>query len=426
MPAVDNSSNTVNQCSKLNKTSFPTLWFDTSTQINQGSSASSDSTRGPLTATNGVPKTFKSSIQALTPTQINGNILEVPESSSAYSLLKFLSGGSVTGGVDYKLLTNVLLYDGVIGTGVRAYKSIVDDYFVPRLGSTPYTYSTSQRTLITSSMMWAPSDKNILKTGGQPTSILGKIIASGFLLKETDIFKESDFDSTQPLPVAETETLMYLQSIGNTNNNARGITAITTQQIARRTTLEARNPRFFGAWLAEYCYYRSRYNWVMNKFYEIYTKIPYDPPNITTHPLSVLFAGSGSGPNQYTDATKERLPQSEFLRCLIYHMACLNTRMVDMRFLLGKMSEYYSEVQTVIQNAVNDEKIIGSNDDLTNKINGLNDSASKVQNYITERDFRQGVMNYNLEKNRYANILLGLYAFLNILAVAVIVQIKQS
>ena len=107
-------------------------------------------------------------------------------------------------------------------------------------------------------------------------------------------------------------------------------------------------------------------------------------------------------------------------------MACLNTRMVDMRLLLGKISEYYSEVQTTIQNAVNSEITLGSNKDLTEKITILNDSAANVQKYITERDFRQGVMDYNLEKNRYANILLGLYAFLNILAVAVIIQIKQS
>jgi hypothetical protein len=97
-----------------------------------------------------------------------------------------------------------------------------------------------------------------------------------------------------------------------------------------------------------------------------------------------------------------------------------------MRFLLGKISEYYSDVQTTVQDAVNSEMDPGSNRDLTDKLTILNDSAANVQKYITERDFRQGVMDYNLEKNRYANILLGLYAFLNILAVAVIVQIKQS
>jgi hypothetical protein len=166
---------------------------------------------------------------------------------------------------------------------------------------------------------------------------------------------------------------------------------------------------------------------MLKKYFQIYTTQPYDTPNLTTNStLAKLFAGAGSGPNQYTESTKAALPQSEYLRCLVYHLACLNTRMVDMRLLLGKISEYYSDVQTTIQAAVNSDTTMGSNKDLVSKITILNDSAANVQKYITEKDFRQGVMDYNLEKNRYANILLGLYAFLNILAVAVIVQIKQS
>jgi hypothetical protein len=45
---------------------------------------------------------------------------------------------------------------------------------------------------------------------------------------------------------------------------------------------------------------------------------------------------------------------------------------------------------------------------------------------MTERDFHHGVMEYNAEKNRYSNILLGLYAFLNISAVAMIIQLSRS
>jgi hypothetical protein len=35
-------------------------------------------------------------------------------------------------------------------------------------------------------------------------------------------------------------------------------------------------------------------------------------------------------------------------------------------------------------------------------------------------------MEYNSEKNRYSNILLGLYAFLNIAALATVFQLARS
>jgi hypothetical protein len=426
MPALENKS-TVDQCDKLNKTSFPTLWFDTAT---------SDDMAIPLIANAGVLNTFSSAISQLSSTQLDANILLNPSTTSAFTLEQFLAGGGITSeSGDFKKLGNVLLSSPLAqGSSSKAYQSIVDNYFVPKLGSTPYTFSTTSNPKLTSTMLWATSDRAALNNNTGATSILGTLLANRLLLSEREVYNPSDFDPNLALPPANTESLLYLQSIANSTNNATTKTAggitkieITQEQQTRRTTLEARNLRFFGAWLAEYCYYRSRYNWLLKKYFDIYTTQSYSPPNITTNStLAKLFAGQGSGPNQYSAATKNALPQSEYLRCLVYHLACLNTRMVDMRLLLGKISEYYSDVQTTIQNAVNSEKTMGSNKDLVSKIAILNDSAANVQKYITEKDFRQGVMDYNLEKNRYANILLGLYAFLNILAVAVIVQIKQS
>ena len=53
-------------------------------------------------------------------------------------------------------------------------------------------------------------------------------------------------------------------------------------------------------------------------------------------------------------------------------------------------------------------------------------SRLEAQKYMTETEFQQGAMEYNSEKNRYANVLLSLYAFLNIAAVAMIVQLSRS
>lgn len=424
MPALENKS-TVDQCEKLNKNSFPNLWFD---------SASPDVTAIPLIVADGVLNTFSSAISQLSSTQLDANILLNPSTTSTFSLEQFLSGGGVTrASGNFSKLGNVLLYTTMSqGSSGKSFQSLVDNYFVPKMGSTPYTYSTTSNPKLTATMMWATSDREALNNGGSPTSILGTLIANRLMLSEREVYNPSDFDPNLALPPANTESLMYLQSIANSSPGATSTTAsgntkieITEDQNARRTTLEARNLRFFGAWLAEYCYYRSRYNWLMKKYFEIYTTQPYAAPNLTTNStLAKLFAGQGPGPNQYEKANP--LSQADYLRCLVYHLACLNTRMVDMRLLLGKISEYYSDVQTTIQAAVNSDRTLGSNKDLVNKITILNDSAANVQKYITERDFRQGVMDYNMEKNRYANILLSLYAFLNILAVAVIVQIKQS
>jgi hypothetical protein len=68
---------------------------------------------------------------------------------------------------------------------------------------------------------------------------------------------------------------------------------------------------------------------------------------------------------------------------------------------------------------------VGSNADLTEKITALSESAQDTSAYLQQQDFHQGIMEYTLEKNRYSNILLGLYAFLNIAAVAMVIHLNR-
>jgi len=414
MAALQND-NTINQCDRLNKLVFPTLWFNANL---------SDISGIPNIVIEGRLKRFSEVVATLTTAQLQGKVL-TSGTGSAYSLIKFLEGSGVANlGSDYSKLSNILL-SGVTAGSVAGYRSIVDNYFVSgSITNDTYTYSTATARLITPTMIWNPSDTPIINAGSAtPTSILGKIIHDGFLLSERELYNPQDFNPSRSLPPANTESLLYLQSLSHSSGTSGG----TADQQNRRATLEARNLRFFGAWLVEYCYYRSRYEWLLSKYFTVYTTTPYVAPNLTTNlNIKALFKrqqASSPAPNEYTSTT---LAQSEYLRCLVYHMACLNTRMVDMRLLLGKISEYYSSVQTVIQNAVNNDSILGSNTDMTNKITALNESASSIADYITEKDLREGVMQYNLEKNRYANILLGFYAFLNIVAVAMIIQIRNT
>jgi hypothetical protein len=150
----------------------------------------------------------------------------------------------------------------------------------------------------------------------------------------------------------------------------------------------------------------------------------YSPPG-TGSAAFQLFTGTGVGENQYT-LVNGALTQQDYLKGLAYHMACLNTRMTDLRRLLAQINTYYAGIFTTIQTQINDGSLIGSNSDLTRKITALNTSSKEANKYLTQAEFSRGVMDYNLEKNRNSNILLGLYAFLNISALAMIFQLSRS
>jgi hypothetical protein len=100
--------------------------------------------------------------------------------------------------------------------------------------------------------------------------------------------------------------------------------------------------------------------------------------------------------------------------------------MTDMRRLLGAINTYYNGVFTNIQTMLNDKSIVGSNSELTKSIQALQISANDANAYLLQTEFTKSVMEYNSEKNRYSNILLGLYAFLNIAVLATVFQLARS
>jgi hypothetical protein len=408
MPALDALGG--DPCSLLNKTDYPNLWLNTGADINTN------------IATGGNPTTFLSAISAST-LDLSKDILASGKKnpSSPFTLIQFLSGGTVARQttLPYTSLGNIIL-KRTDSTNEKL--TIVDSYFAST-ATGAYTYSTNSNKKLSPINLWNPSDalaNGVISTS--PVSVLGKLINHGFLLSKVELFRPSDFNPDTPPPPGG-ESLIYLYKIAQS-----GTLNLTSTQINRKGTLEARNLRFFAAWLAEYCYYRTRYEVLLRKYFTIYSQQSiggtdtYAPPSVSSAIVTSIFNGSGTADNKYS-ATP--ISQQDYLKALAYQMACLNTRMTDMRLLLGKISEYYNAVYLEIQNTINSETTIGSNTDLTNKINALNDSAIKAQKYLSERDFHQGVMEYNAEKNRYSNILLGLYAFLNISAIAIVINILQ-
>jgi hypothetical protein len=243
------------------------------------------------------------------------------------------------------------------------------------------------------------------------------------MIQQVELFKPSEFDPSLPPPAPGTESLVYLYQLSQTPNKQ-----LSVAQNTRVITLEAKNLRFFGAFYAEYCFYRTRYEYLLQTYFLIYSKQStsgagsYSPPP-NGSPVFGLFNGVGTADNQYAGTP---LSQSDYLKGLVYHMACLNTRMTDLRILLGYINNYYTGVMKQIQLVINDKNLPGSNTDLTNKIVALQDSSKSAATYMSERDFHRGVLEYNAEKNRYSNILLGLYAFLNLAAVSMIVKLSRS
>ena len=411
-------------CSLLNVNVFPNLWISSAVATD----GSSDGTILPLIANNGVPVTYLSLLtSSLGPGPGAGSILANADSTSRSSLIQFLSGGGVTSpqnGIspDYSQLFNVAL--STSSSTTTQFATIVDTFIVGTMGKR-YTYSTTDAPIMSQPQdFWNPQDAAVDGSIiANPKSLLGMLLGAGFMIQQVELFKPSEFDPSLPPPAPGTESLVYLYQLSQTPNKH-----LTPAQQSRVVVLEAKNLRFFGAFYAEYCFYRTRYEYLLQEYFMIYSQQStsgtgsYSSP-ASGSPVFGLFAGQGSADNQYTSSP---LSQSDYLKALVYHMACLNTRMTDLRILLGYINNYYAGVMKQIQVVINDNNLPGSNTDLTKKIVALQDSSKAAATYMSERDFHRGVLEYNSEKNRYSNILLGLYAFLNLAAVSVVVQLSRS
>ena len=365
--------------SLLNKTGYSTLW----------PSALPVTSNPAWTSGQNTLTTFLGSVTA-TGFDLTKSVLASPSTSSTARLVKFLSGGGpLVNGQDFTKLSGVLLKNGS-----GAYESIVDTFIVGP-GSkgqavNPYTFSTR-------------STLNV-------TAIANSLVTSGYLLSANELYDSTQFGTGATFPAAGSESLVYLYGLQNNNK-------ITSAQTTRIQVLEAKNLRFFGAFLCEYCFYKTRYDLLLANFFEIYAT----PTASFTQP----------GPSSFiwqlaSDPKGEGISQDHCLQAIGYHLACLNTRMSDMRAILGAINTFYNGVFTTLNTNLNDVSLPGSNSKLQSTIIQLQTSADDATDYLAEKDFQKAAMEYNSEKNRYANIMLSLYAFLNIAALATVFQLART
>jgi len=398
---------TTDACSLINTPAFPTLF------VKQNAS---ETTAYPLIARGGVQVKFSESLNAA---NLANNVLNNPSMTSQFRLIQFLSGAGITviPGVDYSKLKFIALS---ATQGTAPYESIIDTYIAPQVGTylNP-TFNSSGGSLLTPAQFWNPSE-SVDGVITNPRSALGKLIAAGHLLSESQIYIPSQVSATEP-PTPGNECLIYLYNLAQ-----RG--TLTPAQKTLQNKIEATNLRFFGAYMVEYCFYRTRYEWLLNQYFTIYmTSTTGAGSYQTAQPNAIpsLF-GTGTGNSLPSTSTSASLTQIDYLTGLAFQMACLNMRMADMKSLLTAVNTYYNGVFIEIQTNINSATQIGSNTKLTQTINSLQTSAKDANKYLIESDFAQEAMNYNSEKNRYSNILLGLYAFLNIAALATVFHLARN
>jgi len=362
--------------SVLNKTDFPTLW--------PSALPTSSSTAMPAWISGqNTPTIFLGAVRAsgdLTRPVLASASLDT---SSAARLIKFLSAAE-TGKLSEVLLKN----------GSGAYESIVDTFIT---GPAPKGQGISSYTFTTGSTL------NV-------TAIVTSLVSSGYLLSSPELYNPAQLAAGTTVPTSGSESLVYLYSLQNNNK-------ITPTQTRRIQALEAKNLRFFGAFLCEYCFYKSRYDLLLAKFFEIYSTpvASFTAPGPSSFIWSLANSPSGTG-----------ISQNDSLEAIGWHLACLNTRMSDMRAILAAINTYYSGVFTTLNANLNDASLPGSNSNLQSTIVQLQTSADSATDYLAEKDFQKAAMEYNSEKNRYANIMLSLYAFLNIAALATVFQLART
>ena len=338
----------------FNKASYSTMFLDTNAA-------------GQIVYTNiaagGALKTYKS-IALTGEIANNNNVLNSSGASSEYRINRFLNG---------KKLREIALNTG----SPAVYKSLIEDYVIPKVPSDTYNTSGNSSPL----------------TSANIGTIITDLKDAKLLLKTTDIYNSADTTGNSLIKLKQLQ-----QQTG----------FLETQQTIL-TELENRNLKFFSAFLVEYWFYSCRYRILLKEFFNIYT------------------SASASATHTKNELALTSATNSQYLNKLAEFLAQLNMRMSDMIRIVNAINSDYSTMITSIKATLNNGTgAPGSNAALTSTITLLENSYIESDEYLSNKDFSKEVMEYNSEKNRHSNILLGLYAFLNIAALATVFHLASN
>lgn len=315
---------------------------------------------------------------------------------SDYSQVVNSTGNSV---VDFTVSSSV--------TSKNTSYTTPSNYFTNYFMSMPNKPSLGGKPSIVTGYLGYSSQTMRYRTAASPLdtkTIINQIVSDSNLCSSDDIFNSNLYTPGGSLTGMSLAALYQAQPI-------------SPESQAQITMLENRNLNFFSFFTYEYCYYHTMYSFLLTEYFNEYASPSYaSKPNI-----AYLRNSSNIAPQPGTSSAA----QASRLDALVYTLALVNSRMNDMRTLLSGIQSYYSDSLNNLNTLLNNSTNIGGNIDAEKKITALISQTSSIKNAKDASDFTKGVMEYTSEKNRYSNILLGIYAFLNIAAIAIIFNIKE-
>jgi hypothetical protein len=171
-----------------------------------------------------------------------------------------------------------------------------------------------------------------------------------------------------------------------------------------RTALETKNKKFINHISKEYKFYLCRYNRVLTE----YTNV---------------FNSTGTLPTQqfgYTAASGSTSVKTNTLNTIATRASQINTKLIRLSALLQKIA---ASSLTLLQTASSSQT--AGTAALETAIRNLNSSKPTVD-AVAQLEAQRRALEDTRDKNRYSNMYLGIYAFLNITALAVILHIATS
>lgn len=375
-----------NLCSKLNTTSYPKLWIKSNESESNAFSA--------IASSSGATKDMKMVFQENYTNSATALVLQSTTTLSSDPVEKFLAGTNIVNQNSGPLnLNNAILKRGT--TPVAIYEYLYGN--IPFLNVLVENIDTNL------------NNSSITTFNKSIGSVVDAFMNDSLLIKQSEIYNSS-VGSGKP----DVSSLLRLYDAGE---------KITTTQQALKTTLEQRNLRFFAAFIMEYCFYRTRYHYLLAKYFEAfqdttatrtYTMIPTPSEYPVEFPIPVGEV-----------VTKQEENRQHYMIRLAYHMSVCNIVMTDMRKLLKHIQTRYTNIFEQIRTALQSDSTIGSSDSaVRNSIMALQSSSEKLKTMVHESEFRKAALEYNAEKNRYGSMLLGLYAILNLSALAMIYKLR--
>jgi hypothetical protein len=240
------------------------------------------------------------------------------------------------------------------------------------------------------------------------TTIIQAIINDGNLISKLQLYNPSDFQTTP----SSGGSLIYLYQAVHRQKEIDALYAI--------------NLNFFGEVMAEYCYYKRLYTYLLNQYFLVYNYSTFtgNGPDVGIAAIGGIEATAANGPQSSANPTQT--VQALNLSQIAYYMACINSRLTDINGLLTAVNAFYINALAELAKELEaNGQSFGSQQDVENRLTALHASATSIKKFQSEADYTKGIIQYTEEKNRYSNILLGLYAFLNIAAIGVILNLRE-